>query len=187
MSKLAIRVLQFLAFLFSFQFSLQRLSFSALLLTLTMPLAKPLLRLAAFDKRRLSLIGLPKIHKSLSPSTTHTLLWALLKAADGVNFKRLLFVSVEVRPLDFGLDRIVEHSTSGCSSHFLKVVFLRFIFKNLFSGFVQVFLGNGKCNCYRTMLIISSKFGILWVLIKTQILYCLHFFSFYCIKMLKSL
>ena len=60
MSKLAIRVLQFLAFLFSFQFSLQQLSFSALLLTLTMPLAKPLLRLAAFDKRRLSLIGLPQ-------------------------------------------------------------------------------------------------------------------------------
>ena len=60
MSKLAIRVLQFLAFLFSFQFSLQQLSFSALLLTLTMPLAKPLLRLAAFDKRRLGLIGLPQ-------------------------------------------------------------------------------------------------------------------------------
>ena len=54
----------------------------------------------------------PKIHKSLSASTTHTLLWALLKAAEGVNFNGLLFVSVEVRSLGFGLDRFLEHTTS---------------------------------------------------------------------------
>ena len=69
----------------------------------------------------------PKIHKSLSASTTHTLLWAFLKAAEGVNFNWLLFVSVEVRSLGFGLgfglDRLLEHTTSV-----VPVISLRYFF-----------------------------------------------------------
>lgn len=88
-------------------FSLSTSLSLTLLLTPTMPPIQPLLRLASFDKRRLGLSNYPETHKSLSPlpptifSETHTMLWNLLKAVDGVN--QLLVVCLRWSPTVLGM------------------------------------------------------------------------------------
>ena len=68
----------------------------------------------------------PKIHKSLSASTTHTLLWALLK---GCQFQRLGVCLRWSSIVRFWFGSVLGAHYFGFSSHFSKIVFLKFIFK----------------------------------------------------------
>ena len=121
------------------------------------------------DKSGLGLVGLPQNpqisfhlyhpHSALSSS----------KSSRGCQFQRLVVCLRWVPTIRFWFGvwfgSVLRAHYFGCSKHFSKVVFLKFIFKKSIC-FLRVFLGNGKCNGCGIMLVISSKFGILWVLIK---------------------
>ena len=145
----------------------------ALFSTPTVPPAQPLLRLVGFDKSGLGLVGLPQNPQiSFHLYHPHSIL-SSSKSNKGCQFQRLVVCLRWVPTVRFWFGSVLGAHYFGCSKHFSKVVFLKFIFKKSIC-FLRVFLGNGKCNGCGIMLVISSKFGILWVLIKIQFLYCLH-------------
>ena len=136
--------------------SLSLTLFSALFSTPTVPPAQPLLRLAGFDKSGLDLVGLPQNPQiSFRLYHPHSAL-SFSKSSRGCQFQ-LIVVCHRWSPIvRFWFGSVLGAHYFGCSSHFSKVFFLKFIFKNLFSGFLRVFLGNGKCNGCKIMLIVLS-------------------------------
>lgn len=105
----------------------------ALFSTPTVPPAQPLLRLAGFDKSGLGLVGLPQ-NPQISFHLYHShFALSSSKSSKGCQFQWLVVCLCWGPTVRFWLGvwfgSVLGARYFGCSSHFSKVVFLKFIFK----------------------------------------------------------